>query len=579
MVVGGARSVAKRRVMNKSPDTHDCNEQVRSFRHRRPAAAGAAGGVRGAIGHARRGATGRDAVGREPPAGQAARDRRRPAVRQVGARHRRHRARRGTGRACARAARRAAQLCRGRQLRPGQLRRHGDASPPTTCSATCCCRCCCAPRACVHRAWRCASFPRACPAPRCCATAIANWSSRRARPRPATSCKSACSRTATASTSTPASATRRAAWTTTWPASTAACTTRRGARSTSTSGSRRRATAGASPSPCRASPASAPSCAAAPRLATLPGLLRASLLRGLDDGAAALRVPADADVHGLAPAPPCRPDAPVAARRAAGGGGPGAGRGGAAAGAAEAGVTGAEQAALPALAAAGRHPLAALRRCQRPGPARARSRRCAAGPACCCCTAFRSWPTAGASRCRRWPRPASTCSRPTSAATAARTGWRGRLRRRPAPLRPVQPGARCARPGGRARPPRGGGGGRPRLRRAGGRLVRAAAPGRVPPRGADERTLRRPAAVAGRAARRRRTSMPSWPRLPRPRKHYQQHYGTRDANAEMWHCAAGRARLPARLLPHEERRLGGQPALRAAGLARRRAGEDARPTT
>lgn len=27
--------------------------------------------------------------------------------------------------------------------------------------------------------------------------------------------------------------------------------------------------------------------------------------------------------------------------------------------------------------------------------------------------------------------------------------------------------------------------------------------------------------------------------LPQPRKHYQQHYGTRGANAEMWHCAQG----------------------------------------
>ncbi len=27
--------------------------------------------------------------------------------------------------------------------------------------------------------------------------------------------------------------------------------------------------------------------------------------------------------------------------------------------------------------------------------------------------------------------------------------------------------------------------------------------------------------------------------LPRPRKHYQRHYGTREANAEMWHCPQG----------------------------------------
>lgn len=43
-----------------------------------------------------------------------------------------------------------------------------------------------APRACAHRGSPCASCPRACPAPRCCATAVARWRSRRARPQPPT---------------------------------------------------------------------------------------------------------------------------------------------------------------------------------------------------------------------------------------------------------------------------------------------------------------------------------------------------------------------------------------------------------
>ena len=48
--------------------------------------------------------------------------------------------------------------------------------------------------------------------------------------------------------------------------------------------------------------------------------------------------------------------------------------------------------------------------------------------------------------------------------------------------------------------------------------------------------------------------------LKPPRKHYQRYYSTREANENMWHRAAGDPRLPARLLPHEERRLEAEPA-------------------
>jgi pimeloyl-ACP methyl ester carboxylesterase len=51
--------------------------------------------------------------------------------------------------------------------------------------------------------------------------------------------------------------------------------------------------------------------------------------------------------------------------------------------------------------------------------------------------------------------------------------------------------------------------------------------------------------------------------LPRPRKHYQLYYSTRAADANMHHCA----RLPARLLSHEERRLTAQRPYASASLA------------
>jgi hypothetical protein len=92
---------------------------------------------------ARGAAPGRHAVGREPPAGQAARHHRRPAVRQVRARHR------ATARAEALAAQARVLLGAWSALpRSGaSTRRAGrppSPSPPTTSSATCCCPPCCA---------------------------------------------------------------------------------------------------------------------------------------------------------------------------------------------------------------------------------------------------------------------------------------------------------------------------------------------------------------------------------------------------------------------------------------------------
>ena len=63
--------------------------------------------------------------------------------------------------------------------------------------------------------------------------------------------------------------------------------------------------------------------------------------------------------------------------------------------------------------------------------------------------------------------------------------------------------------------------------------------------------------------------------LPRPRKHYQRYYTTREANDDMWHCAQGVHALPARVLPPQERGLGAQPAVSPGLVERRRTGEDA----
>ena len=63
--------------------------------------------------------------------------------------------------------------------------------------------------------------------------------------------------------------------------------------------------------------------------------------------------------------------------------------------------------------------------------------------------------------------------------------------------------------------------------------------------------------------------------LDRPRKHYQSYYCTPARRRRHARRPAGRARLSARLLPHEERRLAAEPAASACGLERRRAGQAA----
>ena len=76
-------------------------------------------------------------------------------------------------------------------------------------------------------------------------------------------------------------------------------------------------------------------------------------------------------------------------------------------------------------------------------------------------------------------------------------------------------------------------------------LVRADAPGRVPIGNADERAVRRAAAVAVRHRRRTTAAEARGPRaprlaaLPRPRKYYQRYYSTRQANADMQHAPQG----------------------------------------
>ena len=82
-------------------------------------------------------------------------------------------------------------------------------------------------------------------------------------------------------------------------------------------------------------------------------------------------------------------------------------------------------------------------------------------------------------------------------------------------------------------------------------------------------------ATAGARRRRLRTSTRASRRCTPPRKHYQPYYTTREANENMWQRAAGRARLPARLLPREERRLDAERAASAGGQHRRGVGEAA----
>ena len=90
------------------------------------------------------------------------------------------------------------------------------------------------------------------------------------------------------------------------------------------------------------------------------------------------------------------------------------------------------------------------------------------------------------------------------------------------------------------------GGRRPRFRRRGGRLVRAGAARRVPLAGADERAVRRAAALPFDTAEAPPPDAApgddihaALAKLDQPRKHYQWYYSTRPANAEMWHCPQG----------------------------------------
>ena len=125
-----------------------------------------------------------------------------------------------------------------------------------------------------------------------------------------------------------------------------------------------------------------------------------------------------------------------------------------------------------------------------------------------------------------------------------------------------------------ARLPLGRGGGRPRLRLAGRGLVRADAAGRVP-RGAHERAVPGPAAIPFDTAATGATP----PRRAMHRRHPRRSgraaapaqalpmvlFNAGPANADMCDCAAGHPRLPARLLPSQERRLEGEQAAPLAG--------------
>ncbi len=133
----------------------------------------------------------------------------------------------------------------------------------------------------------------------------------------------------------------------------------------------------------------------------------------------------------------------------------------------------------------------------------------------------------------------------------------------------------------------GGGRDRARLRLAGGGVVRAGAARRVPLGGADERAVRRSAALpfdTARSGAARRVDRAQHPRRAGarstpPRKHYQWYYSTRAADDNMRKCAAGRARLPARLLPLQERRLEREQALSARRPGRPASWRSCRPTT
>jgi hypothetical protein len=277
-------------------------------------AAAAGGGGRGALGDPRGRAAGRHAVGGEPPAGQAAHHRRRPAGRASGrgiVPRRGPRAGRARPRAAGRPARFAAPAA---STRPPAGR---SPSPPTTCSATCCCRRCCARLRSRRTGRDAARDPVGRARPELLREAC-QLSSRRARPTPPTWCRSACSPTATASSTTPACA--RAARLDDYLAPSMS--------PWSTDGRRLDIDQLLVPlARPRRVVASVPGFAGMPpflrgsaRLATAARPAAAGAAARLGAGRAAAGPARDADVHGLACAPPGRPDAPLAARRTAGGG-------------------------------------------------------------------------------------------------------------------------------------------------------------------------------------------------------------------------------------------------------------------
>ena len=180
-----------------------------------------------------------------------------------------------------------------------------------------------------------------------------------------------------------------------------------------------------------------------------------------------------------------------------------------------------------------------------------------------------------AARRRRLPR-----GRPRPARIRTHHGLGPRLRRRPARLRHAESGPRCAGPRRRAGPRLRGRRDRPRLRLPGRRLLRADPAGCLPVGGDDERAVRRPARTAGGRVPRLRSGRlrldPARSRGP-PRAAQALSGLLLHPTGQRRHAqrTAGIARLPARLLPHEERRLEAEPAAPARSLDGRRAGQAA----
>ena len=409
----------------------------------------------------------------------------------------------------------------------------------------------CAVHACVHRSSGCASCRRACRCRSCCATAAACWRSRRAHPRPATWCSAGCSRTAGSSTSTPRCAT--AARPGRLPRRRAPAGAPRDARAARHRPFHRRAR---HPPPRRGHGGRLLRRRTLPARQRLPGHAARSAARQ-----PAARLPAR---RRRSPTPPMpmfmvwhqRHEADAmhrsAARRTVG-----HRRAGGVAAAVNCRRRGeADGAARPA--AARRHPLAlratastaSTMHVLEAGSNRRPARRAAAARL----PGARLQLAQGDAAAGR--RPATTwCARParlrphhrlgraTTTATWRRSGLLNLVRDAIGLARGARPSRRSAVVGHDFGSPVA----------AWCALVR---PDVFRSRGADERAVR-PAAPSPRGSRRRpRTT--STPRSRRCRGRASITSGTtstREANADMRHCAAGRARFPARLLPPQERRL------------------------